>query len=152
MDNYFKIERAQEEIKRCNNQIQCLVTHIRDEGEFLVSQEKKIANTDPGLARCVRCHRQQRERYDAVHLQCLNKFAIKAGSRFTGTLILGVALSPCGQNAEPMEGVGEPAQTDAEATAIELARVMENMGVHDVEWEIDEDLGDIMEDAQLAEE
>jgi hypothetical protein len=48
--------------------------------------------------------------------------------------------------------VEEPAQTDAEATAIELARAMENMGVHDVEREIDDDLGDIAEDAQLAEE
>ncbi|KAJ7893241.1 hypothetical protein B0H13DRAFT_1886386 [Mycena leptocephala] len=118
MDTYFKIERAREEIKR-------------DEGEFLVSREKKIAETDPGLAWCVRRH---------------------AGSRFTGTLVLGMALSPRGQNAEPMEGVEEPAQTDAEATAIELARAMENMGVHDVEREIDDDLGDIAEDAQLAEE
>ncbi|KAJ7936025.1 hypothetical protein B0H13DRAFT_1853726 [Mycena leptocephala] len=94
IDTYFKIERAREEI-------------LRDEGEFLVSREKKIAETDPGLA--------------------------------------------C-QNAEPMEGVEEPAQTDAEATAIQLARVMENIGVHDVEQEIDDDLGDITEDAQLAEE
>ncbi|KAJ7852551.1 hypothetical protein B0H13DRAFT_2238171 [Mycena leptocephala] len=63
MDTYFKIERAREEIKRCNIEIRCLVTHIRDEGEFLC------------LAWCVQRHRQQRERYDAIHLQRLNKFA-----------------------------------------------------------------------------
>jgi hypothetical protein len=152
MDNYFKIEHAREEIKRCDIEIRCLVTHLRDDREFLVSREKKIAETDPGLAWCVRRHRQQCERYDTIHLQCLNKFAVKAGSRFTGTLVPGMALSPRSQNSAPMEGVEEPAQTDAEATAIELARTMENMGVHDVEQEIDDDLGDIAENAQLAEE
>jgi hypothetical protein len=53
MDTYFKIERAREEIKPCDIEIRRLVTHIRDEGEFLVSREKKIAETDPGLAWCV---------------------------------------------------------------------------------------------------
>ncbi|KAJ7926303.1 hypothetical protein B0H13DRAFT_2229407 [Mycena leptocephala] len=118
MDNYFKIERAREEIKRCDIEIRCLVTHIRDEREFLVSREKKIAETDPGLSWCVQHHRLQCERYDNVHLKCLNKLAI----------------------VEPMEGV-EPAQNDAEASAMDLARAMESMGVQDVEREIDDDVG-----------
>ncbi|KAJ7912929.1 hypothetical protein B0H13DRAFT_1712828 [Mycena leptocephala] len=152
MDTYFKIERAREEILRCDIEIRRLVTYIRDEQEFLESREKKIAKTDPGLSWYVRRHRRQREHYDDIHLRRLNKLAAKAGPRFTGTLIPGVALNPCGQNVEPMEGVEEPAQTNAEATAIDLARAMEIMGIRDVEREIDDDLGDIMEEEQLAEE
>jgi hypothetical protein len=146
MDTYFKIEHAREEILRCDIEIRRLVTYIRDEREFLESREKKIAETDPGLSWCVRCHRRQRERYDDIHLRRLNKLAAKAGTRFTGTLVPGVALNPCGQNVEPMEGVEEPAQTNAEVTAMEI------MGIRDVEREIDDDLGDIVEEEQLAEE
>lgn len=152
MDTYFKIERAREEILQCDIEIRRLVTYIRDEREFLESWEKKIAETDPGLSWCVRRHRRQREHYDDIHLRRLNKLAAKAGPRFTGTLVPGVALNPCGQNVEPMEGVEEPAQTNAEATAIDLARAMEIMGIRDVEREIDDDLGDIVEEEQLAEE
>ncbi|KAJ7861333.1 hypothetical protein B0H13DRAFT_2282463 [Mycena leptocephala] len=81
MDTYFKIERAREEILRCDIEIRRLVTYIRDEREFLESREKKIAETDPGLS-----------------------------------------------------------------------WAMEIMGIRDVEREIDDNLGDIVEEEQLAEE
>jgi hypothetical protein len=128
MDNYFKIERARDEIKWCDIEIQCLVTHIRDGREFLVSLEKKIAETDPGLSWCVQHHWLQRECYDDVHLKHLNKLAVKAGPWFSRTLVPGIALSPLGQIVKPMEGV-EPAQNDVEASAMDLAMAMESMGV-----------------------
>ncbi|KAJ7165247.1 hypothetical protein C8R46DRAFT_900786 [Mycena filopes] len=50
LDKYFKIERAREEIQRCNIEIRRLVTHIRDEREFLLSREAEVRETDPDLA------------------------------------------------------------------------------------------------------
>ncbi|KAJ6487325.1 hypothetical protein DFH09DRAFT_948590 [Mycena vulgaris] len=148
LDRYFKIERAREEITRCNVEIRRLVTYIRDEQEFLGRKERECSN--PGLAWCIRRHRLQRERYDEMHLERFAKLATKAGPRFTGTLEPGVRLNPEGE-VHPMDGV-EEGQIEAEVAAREVARQMELMGIRDDDEDIDDDLGERMEGEQLAEE
>ncbi|KAJ7017025.1 hypothetical protein C8F04DRAFT_935704, partial [Mycena alexandri] len=71
LDQYFRIERAWEEITRCNVEIRRLVTYIRDERALLVSVETDLRGTNPGLAWCVRRHRLQREQYNEIHMKRL---------------------------------------------------------------------------------
>ncbi|KAF8166437.1 hypothetical protein K438DRAFT_1921486 [Mycena galopus ATCC 62051] len=50
MDSYFKILRAQEEIKRLNIEIKRVVTWINDEDLFLRKKEDEYQESDPALA------------------------------------------------------------------------------------------------------
>jgi hypothetical protein len=67
MDNYFKVLRAEEEIVRLNIEIPRLATYIRDEEVYLLSQENRLASTDPALANQVRLHRLLWRRFDKHH-------------------------------------------------------------------------------------
>ncbi|KAJ7027031.1 hypothetical protein C8F04DRAFT_1295641 [Mycena alexandri] len=133
---YFRIERAREEIIRCNVEIRRLVTYIRDERAFLVSVEADLQVTNPGLAWCVRRYRLERERYNDIHMKRLSAFAKKAGASFTGTL-------------EPGVRVQKPT---TEQISWESLREMEALSVEDEEREIDDDVGERAEGEQLAEE
>ncbi|KAJ7029742.1 hypothetical protein C8F04DRAFT_1211894 [Mycena alexandri] len=93
LDKYFKIQRAREEIRRCNIKIRRVITSIRDEKAFLTAKENELQESDPGLAWCIRRYRFCRERYDLVHMERFQKLAKQAGSGFTGTLEPGVRAS-----------------------------------------------------------
>ncbi|KAJ7027673.1 hypothetical protein C8F04DRAFT_964922 [Mycena alexandri] len=149
LDKYFKIERAREEIKRCNIEIRRVITHIRDEKAFLASKEIELQESDPGLAWCIRKYRFQRERYDSVHMQRFEGLAKKAGPLFTGTLEPGIRLSKAPE-PQPMEGVVESGREGSEFRAQALAREMESSP--DSDEENDDDVGEQAEDEELAEE
>ncbi|KAJ7017058.1 hypothetical protein C8F04DRAFT_980139 [Mycena alexandri] len=151
LDQYFRIERAREEITRCNVEIRRLVTYIRDERALLVSVETDLQGTNPGLAWCVRRHRLQREQYNEIHMKRLSTFAMKAGTSFTGTLRPGVRVhkpSTATGQPEPMEDV---VSSEANISREVLSR-MEAVLVEDEERDIDDDVGERAEEEQLAEE
>ena len=54
MDQYFKIERAHEEIIRLDVEIRRFVTHIRDEEHFLLSKETELALSHPDISYQIR--------------------------------------------------------------------------------------------------
>ncbi|KAJ7713932.1 hypothetical protein B0H16DRAFT_1742959 [Mycena metata] len=151
LDKYFKIQRAQEEIQRCNIEICRVITSIRDEKIFLVAKEDEVRQSNPGLAWCIRRYWFRRERYDSTHMQRFQDLAKKAGERFTGTLEPGVRLSKVVPTS-PMEGLLDPSREAAEREAQEIARQMEESGDRDEELEIDDDLGERIEEEQLAEQ
>ncbi|KAJ7021912.1 hypothetical protein C8F04DRAFT_972130 [Mycena alexandri] len=151
LDQYFRIERAREEITRCNVEIRRLVTYIRDERAILVSVETNLQGSNPGLAWCVRRHRLQREQYNEVHMKRLSTFAKKAGASFTGTLQPGVRVqkpSTATGRSEPMEDVVGPESNISR----EALKEMEAQAVEDEEKDIDDYVGERAEGEQLAEE
>lgn len=83
-DEYFKIQRAKEEIERLNIEIKRLVTHIQDEDNYLRGMEEHLFSTDPVLAFQVGNYRLERTRFDLLHLRRLSKLANLPG--FTGSL------------------------------------------------------------------
>ncbi|KAJ3562925.1 hypothetical protein NP233_g9276 [Leucocoprinus birnbaumii] len=85
MDQYFKIQRAHEEIARLIIEIQRVVTHIRDEEQYLIEQETRL--DDPFLAHQVRLYRLGRTRFNDLHLGKFNK--LRSLNGFTGLLLAG---------------------------------------------------------------
>jgi hypothetical protein len=157
LDTYFRIERAKEEIPRLNIEIRRLVTHIRDEREFLVGKEAEVLPTDPNLAFFIHKYRLRRGRFDVTHLKRLQTMATKLGPLFTGTLVPGVRRTEEELEVEEME-VDPPAEdrAAAEAEAITVSAEIERADVED-DWEDmvsdDEDYneGEIAEGETLAE-
>ncbi|TEB31942.1 hypothetical protein FA13DRAFT_1843167, partial [Coprinellus micaceus] len=92
MDEWFKIERAHEEIKRLNIEIRRVVTHIRDEKGFLIAAEKAAGTSDPTLAFHIRLYREERTRFSSVHLQRFSELAKTPG--FSGSIKPGVSIDP----------------------------------------------------------
>jgi hypothetical protein len=92
MDQYFKIERAREEITRLNIEILRVVTHIRDETRFLLSHEAKVRKTDTGLAHQISLYRNERSRCNEQHMHRFRKLAKRRG--FTGSILPGIAVDP----------------------------------------------------------
>lgn len=90
MDRHFKIERAREEIQRLNIEIPRVVTYIQDEKDFLLRKEKEIVSTDAELAHQVRLYREERGRFDNVHMRRFYKLARLPG--FTGGVQPGVSV------------------------------------------------------------
>lgn len=88
IDKYFKIERAKEEICRLNIEIKRVVTHIRDEEEFLLGEEKRVAASDPLLSHHIQLYRLQRTKYNGLHMTKFHKLATLSG--FSGSLTPGV--------------------------------------------------------------
>ncbi|KAJ7778907.1 hypothetical protein B0H16DRAFT_1837980 [Mycena metata] len=146
-----EIQRAREEIQRCNIEIHRVITSIRDEKIFLMAKEDEVRQSNPGLAWCIRRYRFRREQYNSTHMQRFQDLAKKAGERFTGTLEPGVRLSKVVPTS-PMEGVLDPSREAAEREAQEIARQMEESGDRDEELEINDDLGERIEEEQLAEQ
>ena len=95
MDQWFKIQRAREEIERLNIEIRRVVTHIRDERTFLQAAEQDALTAQPPdviLAFQIRKYREERDRFSALHLQRFEQLASTPG--FTGTLAPGKSLDP----------------------------------------------------------
>ncbi|KAJ7016435.1 hypothetical protein C8F04DRAFT_1281448 [Mycena alexandri] len=152
LDKYFKIQRAREEIRRCNIEIRRVITSIRDEKAFLTAKENELQESDPGLAWCIRRYRFRRERYDLVHMERFQKLAKQAGSGLTGTLEPGVRLRQVIPEPSGMEGVVETGRQEEEIQAQALAREMEAVGASEDEEDDDDDVGGEEEDSKLAEE
>ena len=78
MDQYFKMERAREEITRLNVEIPRLTTYIRDEEVFLLQQEEILSESNPPLSRQLRLRRLKLIRTNDLHFRRLNKLAYPA--------------------------------------------------------------------------
>jgi hypothetical protein len=88
MDQFFKIQRAKEEIERLNIEIPRVITFIRDEENFLRSMEARLREENPELSYqlLLRCHRF--ELANKHHLRRLEKLRSVVG--FSGSLSPGV--------------------------------------------------------------
>ncbi|KAJ7500260.1 hypothetical protein B0H11DRAFT_1714849 [Mycena galericulata] len=150
LDSYFKIERAGEEIDRCNVEIRRVITHIRDEAAFLISKAAELDATDPTMAYFIRSYRWQRGRFDETHLDRFAKLAAKAGPRFPGTLLHGRRLQPTTAvtQFEPMQGVVNTEQQRDEAVSRALCEEMKALKFS--EEGNDEDIGERAEGKRLA--
>ncbi|KAJ7281137.1 hypothetical protein C8J57DRAFT_1433838 [Mycena rebaudengoi] len=143
LDTHFKIERAKEEIIRLDIEIRRLVTHIRDEKEFLVAKEAKVRLTDPGLAYFVRKYRFKRGRFDEQHLTRFTRFVARE-DRFTGTLEPGTCLRQAVQEpSQPMEDVQDTVHEARDAEAAAAGKAEEDFIAEQMaQLEIEEDDGD----------
>jgi hypothetical protein len=106
MDEYFKIERAREEIDRLNIEIRRIITHIEDEENFLLEAEE-VAPSDE-MRFFIRQYHLDRTRFSKLHLRRFSKLAQRPG--FTGQLEAGEPID------RTLRG-GQPAPTAAVATA-----------------------------------
>ncbi|KAI6010375.1 hypothetical protein BKA83DRAFT_4467509 [Pisolithus microcarpus] len=84
IDTYFKMRRAEEEIKRLNIEIRRVITYMRDEERFLHTCEEKISNIHPALAHQVSQRCKLHSQFNGSHLKRLHDIAILPG--FSGTL------------------------------------------------------------------
>jgi hypothetical protein len=90
MDQYFKMERAQEEIAWLNVEIPHVTTYIRDEEAFLLQQEEILSESDPSLSCQLHLQRLKLIRTNDLHLRWLNKLASIHG--FSGTIEPGTSI------------------------------------------------------------
>ncbi|KAG6809770.1 hypothetical protein H0H92_014809 [Tricholoma furcatifolium] len=90
LDRHFRIERAREEVERLNVEIKRVVTHMRDEEEFLLAKEEGLATTHPELSYQVRLHREERTRYYDSHRRKFQQLA--RNPNFSGDLSPGKPL------------------------------------------------------------
>jgi hypothetical protein len=90
MDQYFKQQRAAEEIERLNIEIARVVTFLEDESAFLLRREAEVAKHSPLIAHQITCYRLQQGRFHDIHMRRFRKLALMQG--FTGTLQPGVSV------------------------------------------------------------
>ncbi|KAJ7612229.1 hypothetical protein FB45DRAFT_1037148 [Roridomyces roridus] len=103
MNRYFRIQRAHEEIKRLDIEIQRFVTWMQDERAFLLAREAALRVTvgksedeveaDRVLAFHIAEYRNRRGRFDALHMDRLQQLMRRFGGRFTGSLEPGKAIN-----------------------------------------------------------
>ncbi|KAJ7075628.1 hypothetical protein B0H15DRAFT_925383 [Mycena belliarum] len=89
MDQYFKLLRADEEIRRLNVEIPRFVTYMRDEERFLRREARRIFAEDPALAHQVTLYRMRQERFNEGHRYRLAGLSKTPG--FSGSILPGVA-------------------------------------------------------------
>jgi hypothetical protein len=117
MDQYFKMERAREEIARLNVEIPRVTTYIRDEEAFLLQQEEILLESDPLLSRQLCLRRLKLIRTNDLHFRRLKKLATLPGFSGTiepGTSIEAVALRHANNDAHNREAAQEHAGGDEE--------------------------------------
>jgi len=90
MDQYFKIERAREEIQRLNVEIKRMITHMRDEEAFLSAKEQEVASSNKPLAYQVHRYQEERTRFYNIHRRRFKKLA--SNPLFSGSLIPGIPI------------------------------------------------------------
>ncbi|KAF7358843.1 hypothetical protein MSAN_01224200 [Mycena sanguinolenta] len=146
MDKYFKILRAQEEIKRLNIEIKRLVTWIDDEDRFLRKKESEHKASNPPLAVQISRYRQRRARSDHNHMHRLWTLAKTPG--FTGSLVPGVSLER--QRARRLLRQGQP--SEMEVVEEDRNRWMPSReGEWEDEDEDDEDEGEEAQNEEVSE-
>ncbi|KAJ7814507.1 hypothetical protein B0H14DRAFT_3090103 [Mycena olivaceomarginata] len=92
MDNYFKLLRADEEIKRLNIEIPRFVLYMRDEEVFLRRQEEHIRiKHGNALAHQVALYREQQGRFNDGHRYRL--LALSKLPGFSGSIMPGVPVN-----------------------------------------------------------
>jgi hypothetical protein len=91
-DQYFKVERAQEDIKRLDVEIRRVITYIVDETEFLRAKEAVLVKSNPIFAHQISVYRMERGRANSLHVQRFEKLA--KHSRFTGDITPGQSVLP----------------------------------------------------------
>ncbi|KAF7785028.1 hypothetical protein Agabi119p4_1193 [Agaricus bisporus var. burnettii] len=90
MDQYFKIIRAREEIKRVNIEIRRVITYLHDEDCYLRLMEEKAYQSDSLIAHQIRHLRLKTMRFKDLHMR---RFLKLAGSpNFSGSVIPGQSL------------------------------------------------------------
>lgn len=89
MDQYFKMQRAREEIQRLNVEIRRFATYIRDEEAVLLERETALVVPDPPLAVQLRIRRLKIVRSNDLHIRRLVKLTSNPG--FTGTIAPGIS-------------------------------------------------------------
>ena len=90
LDQYFKIQRAREEIIRLNVEIKRVVTYMKDEKNFLMHMERKLVDAQPHLAHQIRLYKDERGCFNEAHIRRFVKLALRQG--FTGTLKPGESI------------------------------------------------------------
>ncbi|KAG6806822.1 hypothetical protein H0H92_009967, partial [Tricholoma furcatifolium] len=101
MDQYFKIQRAKEEIQHLDIEIKRVVTHMRDEEAFLSAKASEAAQTDPALAYQVTIYREERLRFHELHRRHFKKLA--RNPFFTGSIVPGTPLDKSLQQQNTMD-------------------------------------------------
>lgn len=89
MDQFFRLDRAKEELDRLNVEIPRLITFIQDEEDFLRMAERELKVQDPAIAYQVSLRRHRFELANRDHLRRLQKLQKMTG--FTGSLRIGKA-------------------------------------------------------------
>ncbi|KAF6749130.1 hypothetical protein DFP72DRAFT_992049 [Ephemerocybe angulata] len=109
MDRYFKIERAREEITRLNIEIRRIITHLKDEDEFLKNAEEK--EQDRVLAHHIKRYRSLRMRFSSLHRARFKKLSQLPG--FTGTTLPGIPSRNEVEDISEKDG-GDDSRSDVE--------------------------------------
>jgi hypothetical protein len=97
MDEYFKIERAREEIDRLNIEIRRIITHIEDEENYLLEAEEQSPSTE--LSFFIHQYRLERTRFSDLHLRRFSKLGRLPG--FTGVLEAGEPVDRTLRGGQP---------------------------------------------------
>ncbi|KAF7317245.1 hypothetical protein HMN09_00459600 [Mycena chlorophos] len=124
MDLHFRLLRAQEEIIRCNVEIKQFATWMKEEREFLVYQERRVASEGRhARALQIRKHRMLQGRFFAIHRERLEKLRNMEG--FTGDIEPGVGV------CEIRRSVREaPGTLDADQEA-EIVQAMQQVALEE---------------------
>jgi len=122
MDSFFKLEHAREEIERLNIEIRRVLTHMRDEDNFLRYKESVVQPTDPSLAHQIYIHRMEKGRFTEIHRKRFSQLLRLPG--FTGNLSYGVSI-----DRTLHEGPGDGMDVDIDGVAVGAASVA--LGVAD---------------------
>ncbi|KAI6015899.1 hypothetical protein BKA83DRAFT_4060676 [Pisolithus microcarpus] len=111
MDQYFKVCRAEEEIKRLNVEIRRIITYLRDEDRYVKACIAQLEVSHPPLAHQVQLHHNVRARFTDHHLRLLTEVANLCG--FTGTTVAGKSTK-----MNLGDSAGEPATVIPSAVSI----------------------------------
>lgn len=89
-DQFFKMERAREEIRRLNIEIRRVITYIHDELIVLERQENAVKDKDLRLAHQIHLYKMECARASSLHMDRFQKLAAHPG--FTGDLSPGCSI------------------------------------------------------------
>ncbi|KAJ7190380.1 hypothetical protein GGX14DRAFT_382252 [Mycena pura] len=87
-NNFNKICRGREEIKRLNIEIRRHITKMRDEDISLQKKIEETSITHPAISHQISIHHEECTRFNHIHMERYRSLALEAG--FTGTLRPGV--------------------------------------------------------------
>ncbi|KIK13517.1 hypothetical protein PISMIDRAFT_60162, partial [Pisolithus microcarpus 441] len=87
MDQYFKVCRAEEEIKRLDVEVHRTITYLHDEARYVKACIAQLQVSHPPLAYQVQLHYNVRAKFTNHHLRLLTEIAHLPG--FTGTILPG---------------------------------------------------------------
>ncbi len=93
-DEFFKQERAREEIQRLNIEIRRVISYMNDEEHFLTMQEELATNELPELAHQISLYREERGRFNARHKRRFGELSLLP--QFSGDLSLSTAIHKYG--------------------------------------------------------